>query len=75
MSCVDIDQVQSPQLPQSKSYLKIVGIPYLSEVTNFQITSEDIERVLKNTHIFNNIVLAFKPRIIKVSPKSNMAII
>ena len=75
VSCVDIDQVQSPWLPQSKLYLKIVSILYLSEVTNSQITSEDIERVLKNTHIFNNVVLASKSRIIKVLLKSNMAII
>ena len=34
MSSVDTDQVQSPRLPQSKSYLKIVRIPYLSEATN-----------------------------------------
>ena len=74
-SYVDTDQVQFPQLPQSKLYLKIVGISYLSEVTNSYITLEEIERVLKNTHIFNNIVLASKPRIIKVSLKSNMAII
>ena len=74
-SSVDADQVQSSQLSQSKSYLKIVGILYLFEVTNSCITLEDIERVFKNTHIFNNIVLASKPRIIKVLLKSNMAII
>ena len=36
---------------------------------------KDIKKILKNNHIFNNIVLAFRPRIIKVSPKSDMAII
>jgi len=30
----DADQVSSPRLPQSKSYLKIVGILYISEKTN-----------------------------------------
>jgi len=30
----DADQVSSPRLPQSKSYLKIVGILYISERTN-----------------------------------------
>ena len=74
-SNVDTDQVQFPQLPQSKSYLKIVGIPYLSKVTNSCITSEDIKRVHKNTYIFNNVVLASKLRIIKVSLKSDMAIV
>jgi len=72
---VNIDQVQSPQLLQSKSYLKIVSIPYLSKTTHSHITSEEIENVLKNTHIFNNVILALKLRIIKVSPKSDMAII
>jgi len=52
VSCVDTDQVQSPRLPQSKSYLKIVSIPYLSKTTRLHITSEEIENILKNTHIF-----------------------
>lgn len=63
------------RLPQSKSYLKIIGILYLSEQTNTCITSDEIDKILKNTHIFNNIVLASKPRVIKVSSKSNMAIV
>ena len=71
----DAEQVSSPRLPQSKSYLKIVGIPYISEKTNVQISSEEIENVLKSNHIFNNIILTSKPWIIKVSPKLNMAII
>jgi len=74
-SSIDADQVQSPRLPQSKSYLKIIGIPYLSEATNTCITSEEVERILKNNHIFNDIVLASKPRIVKVSLKFDMAII
>jgi len=28
------EQVSSPRLPQSKSYLKIVGIPYISKRSN-----------------------------------------
>jgi len=36
---------------------------------------EDIEHTLKNSYIFNDIILTSKPRIIKVSPKSDMAII
>jgi len=31
---IETDYVESPRLPQSKSYLKIIGIPYLSEQTN-----------------------------------------
>ena len=34
-----------------------------------------VEAIIKNNHIFNNITVASRPRVIKVSPKSNMAII
>ena len=34
-----------------------------------------VENIIKKNHIFNNIVLALKPQIIKVFPKSDMAII
>jgi len=69
------NSIATPRLPQSKSYLKIVGIPYYVDKSNTHISLEDIEHTLKNSHIFNNIVLASKPRIIKVSPKLDMAII
>jgi len=71
----NVDKVSLARLPQSKSYLKIVDIPFISEKTNTHIASDEIEEVLKNNHIFNNIILASKPHIIKVSPKSDMAII
>ena len=71
----DADQVLLPRLPQSKSYLKIVGIPYISEKTNSRILLDNIKNVLKNNHPFNDIVFTSKPQIIKVSPKSNMTII
>ena len=72
---IEVEQTESPRLSQSKSYLKIIGILYLSEQTNAYIFSNDIEKILKNNHIFNNIILASKPRVIKVSSKSDMAII
>ena len=71
----NVDKVSSARLPQSKSYLKIVGISFISEKTNSCIPSDEIEEVLKNNHIFNNIILPSKPHVIKVSPKSDMAII
>ena len=71
----NIDKVSPARLPQSKSYLKIVSILFISEKTNSHISSDEIEDVLKNNHLFNNIILVSKPCIIKVSPKSNMAII
>ena len=71
----NIDKVSPARLPQSKSYLKIVSILFISEKTNSHISSDEIEDVLKNNHLFNNIILTSKPCIIKVSPKSNMAIV
>ena len=70
-----VKQVSFPRLPQSKSYLKIVGILYISKWINIQILFNEIENILKSNHMFNNIILMFKPQVIKVSPKSNIAII
>jgi len=43
--------------------------------TYMRISLNSIEKILKNNYIFNDIVLASRPRVIKVSPKSDMAII
>ena len=40
-----------------------------------RISSKEVKNILKSNYIFNNIILASKPRIIKVSPKSDIAII
>jgi len=72
---IDMDNVESLKLPQSKSFLKIIGISYISKSTNFHIMSDEIEYIIKANHIFNNIVLASKPRVIKMLPKSDMSII
>jgi len=71
----DTDQISSPRLPQSKSYLKIVGISYISKHSNVQISPDKVEGIFKANYVFNNIILASKPRIIKISSKSDMAII
>ena len=69
-------QVEDSRLPKSKSYLKIIRIPFYPHSNSQEkLTSSDIETVLKQNHIFDNISLASKPRIIKVSPKSDMAIV
>jgi len=68
-------QVELPRLSQSKSFLKIIGIPYLKEDTNKPITADIVEKIIKNNHIFKNIVLASRPRVIKVLPKSDMSIV
>jgi len=69
-------QVDEPCLPQSKSYLKIISIPYFSHSnTQDHLISNDIETILKKNQIIDNVNLAFKPRVIKVSPKLDMSII
>ena len=64
----------SPRLPQSKSYLKITGLPYLQSDSN-KITSENVVEFMKHIDLFEDISLAAKPRVIKASPKSDMSII
>jgi len=66
--------IMSLCLPQSKSYLKIIDILYIMENTNMPINSSIVESIIKNTHIFND-VLVSKPQVIKMSLKSNIAII
>jgi len=69
------ENIQAPRFPQSKSYLKIIRIPYLIKNTNIPINLEFVETVIKLSHIFNNLLLTSRPRVIKASSKSNMAIV
>ena len=69
-------QVEESHLPQSKSYLKIIGIPFfIHSNTQECLTSSDVKTILKQNQIFNNITLVSRPRVIKISPKSDMAIV
>jgi len=68
---INSNNISTPQLPQSKSYLKIIGIPYLIENINIPINFSVVKAILKN----NNIFLASKSWVIKASPKSDMVII
>jgi len=69
-------QVDEPHLPKSKSYLKIIGIPFFPHANSQErLTPNDIKTILKQNHIFDNILLTSKPRVIKVSPKSDMSIV
>ena len=70
---VNSDSIKSPCLSKSKLYMKIIGLSYITE--NKVITPDFIERVLKETHLFKDVVLASKPHVIKVSPKSDMVVI
>ena len=64
---VDSDLIKSPHLPKSKSYIKIIGLPY--KINQDVISPDFIKGVLKETHLFKGVVLASKPHIIKTSPK------
>ena len=71
----NINSINVSWLPQSKSYLKIISISYLLENTNTSILTNVVESIIKSNHIFNNIIITLRPYIIKVSLKSDMAII
>ena len=75
VNSININKFNISWLPQSKSYLKIIGIPYLLENTNTSTSADIVESIIKSNHIFNNIVIASRPLIIKVSSKSDIAII
>jgi len=71
---INSNDIPSPRLPQSKSYLKITGLPYLQANSN-KITSKNVTDFMKHIDLFENVSLTTKPRIIKASPKSDIAII
>ena len=50
----------APKLPQSKSYLKITGLPYI-QPSGLVLTSKDLTNYLKNSDLFENITLAAQP--------------
>ena len=72
---IDNSEIISSKLPQLKSYLKILEIPYFTKDSNLFITSDSIEHIIKLTHIFNNIILVSCLYIIKVSLKLDIAVI
>ena len=75
LDIINSNNVISHYLSQFKLYLKILEMLYFLENINLLITSNVIEEVIKDTHIFNDIVLASYLHIIKMSSKSNIAII
>jgi len=70
---INPDSIESPCLPKSKSYMKIIGLLYSSK--SGVLTSDVIEGVLKELHLFKDAILASKPYVIKASPKSNKAVV
>ena len=72
---IDLNNIQTTCLLQSKSYLKILDISYFIEGTNTPINSGIIELIIKSIYIFNNINITSKSHIVKVLLKSDIAII
>lgn len=72
---IKVGKVKVPYLSQLKLYLKIIDISYLVENTNTFILADIVEEIIKSNYIFNNIVIASRLHIIKISPKSNIVII
>jgi len=74
-SLINSNKINLLRLPQSKSYLKIIGLLYLQEDSTNPLSLNVVEKIIKDNHIFNNITLVSKPCIIKVSLKSDIAIV
>ena len=70
---VNPESIESPCLPKSKSYMKIIGLSYSSK--SGVLTPDVIKGVLKKSYLFKDIVLASKPCIIKVLPKSDKTVV
>ena len=76
IECINILDVNVLYFPQSKSCLKIIDISYyLHNNPQVHLSLGNVEKIIKQNQIFNNIVLASKPQVIKVSPKSDMSIV
>jgi len=56
---INLNNIDCPCLPKFKSYLKIIGLSHNME--NGVLTPEVINGVLKDSHLFKNVVLASKP--------------
>jgi len=66
INIINIEDIMTFYLPQSKSYLKIIGISYIMEDSKIPINS---------IYIFNDIYLASKLYIIKALLKSNIVVV
>ena len=53
--------------------MKIVELLYLSK--SGVLTPDIMEAVFKESHLFKDAILALKPHVIKVSPKSDKAVV
>ena len=72
---INSNSIKNSHLPKSKLYLKVVGLSYHVKTTNTLVTPFLAKEVLKNTYIFNDIILVSKPCIIKAVSNSDLAVI
>jgi len=72
---IDSKNIDTSWLSKLKLYLKILGLSYILENTNLLITSELVKEVIKETYLFNDVILTSKSCIIKASFKSNLAVV
>jgi len=73
ISNINSDSIDSSCLAKSKSYLKIIRLSH--KIENGLITSNFVKGVVKELHLFKDIMLASKPCIIKSSSKSDIAVV
>ncbi|KXN92520.1 hypothetical protein AN958_05375 [Leucoagaricus sp. SymC.cos] len=76
----DKDKVPIPRVPMSKSYLKITGVNFYTPTDwhddgSNQLMADDVLYVMNRNPLFENITLAFPPRVMRATPHSDMAII
>ena len=75
INIINIEDIMTFYLPQSKSYLKIIGISYIMEDSKIPINSSIVKSIFKSIYIFNDIYLASKLYIIKALLKSNIVVV
>ena len=70
----EITEVE-PRLPQSKSFLNVLGIPYWDSKISLPITPAQVAEALSSSPLFEGVTLASMPHIMKASPSSDMSVI
>jgi len=62
-------------LPQSKSFLKVLGIPYWDSKSSLPITSAQMAEAPSSSSLFEGVTLASMPHIMKASSSSDISVI
>ena len=63
-----------PRLPQSKSFLKVLGVLYWDSKTSLPVTPVQVAEALSSSPLFEGVTLASMPHIMKASPSSDMTL-